>query len=119
MQRRGRPEESSVSLEYLTQIHDSYEKWLVTCDPSSLPAPVLVVDVNNDLNTVKVNVRPRKYCKYSQHSIAKCDCRLTSLENSFFKYKSAIQFSLILHADKTETLHFLFCIISFKVDVGV
>lgn len=53
MQRRGRPEESSVSLDYLTSLHEYYEKWLVNCDPSTLPAPVLVVDVNNDLDTVK------------------------------------------------------------------
>ncbi|XP_054269663.1 deoxynucleoside kinase-like isoform X1 [Macrosteles quadrilineatus] len=53
MQRRGRPEESPVSLQYLTDLHNSYERWLVDCDPSSLPAPVLVVDVNNDLPTVQ------------------------------------------------------------------
>uniref|UniRef100_A0A1B6HCD5 Deoxynucleoside kinase domain-containing protein n=1 Tax=Homalodisca liturata TaxID=320908 RepID=A0A1B6HCD5_9HEMI len=53
MQRRGRPEESTVSLEYLTGLHRHYERWLVDCDPASLPAPVLVVDVNNDLPTVK------------------------------------------------------------------
>lgn len=53
MHRRGRPEESTVSLDYLTGLHDYYEKWLVKCKPSELLTPVIVVDVNKDLDTVK------------------------------------------------------------------
>ncbi|XP_018897256.2 deoxynucleoside kinase isoform X2 [Bemisia tabaci] len=49
MCRRARPEEKPVSLEYLTVLHEAYEKWLMQTDPASLPAPVLVLDVNQDL----------------------------------------------------------------------
>lgn len=53
MQRRNRPEESKIPLDYLRKVHEYYEKWLVTCEPNTLPAPVLIIDVNKDLLTVK------------------------------------------------------------------
>lgn len=53
MQIRNRPEESRIPLDYLRKVHEYYEKWLVSRDPSTLPAPVLVIDVNKDLSTVK------------------------------------------------------------------
>lgn len=54
MQRRNRPEESGVSLEYLTGLHVAYEKWLVEQKPESLPAPVLVLNVDKDLSAVNL-----------------------------------------------------------------
>lgn len=53
MQRRNRPEESKIPLDYLRKVHEYYEKWLVMCEPNTLPAPVLIIDVNKDLSTVK------------------------------------------------------------------
>lgn len=54
MLQRNRPEESTVDLKYLTHLHEQYEKWLMECDPSSLPAPVVVLDVDKDLNQVSM-----------------------------------------------------------------
>lgn len=53
MQKRNRPEESKIPLDYLRKVHEHYEKWLVTCEPNTLPAPVLIIDVNKDLLTVQ------------------------------------------------------------------
>lgn len=52
MQQRNRPEESTVTLDYLTDLHKQYEKWLMECEPNSLPAPVVVLDVDKDLKHV-------------------------------------------------------------------
>ncbi|XP_075217087.1 thymidine kinase 2, mitochondrial-like isoform X2 [Lycorma delicatula] len=52
MQLRNRPEESTVSLDYLTDLHRQYEKWLMECELNLLPAPVVVLDVDRDLKYV-------------------------------------------------------------------
>nr|CAD7588264.1 unnamed protein product [Timema genevievae] len=51
IQKRNRPEEMSISLDYLKDLHNSYESWLLYSD--NVPAPVLQIDVNQELNIVQ------------------------------------------------------------------
>lgn len=50
IQRRRRPEEITVSLSYLKELHESYEEWLLQ---AQTPAPVLVIDANKELDEVR------------------------------------------------------------------
>jgi len=49
MQRRNRPEERTVKLNYLVDLHEYYEKWLME-KYYNLPCSLLVIDVNKDLS---------------------------------------------------------------------
>ncbi|CAB3386186.1 Hypothetical predicted protein [Cloeon dipterum] len=49
---RSRKEELSVSLEYLQQVHEAHEKWLLHGIPAKAPAPVLVLDANSNLDAM-------------------------------------------------------------------
>lgn len=49
---RGRPEETGITLLYLTQLHESYEKWLMSKETSN-KIPVLVLDANTSLQDLK------------------------------------------------------------------
>uniref|UniRef100_A0A182PKX0 Deoxynucleoside kinase domain-containing protein n=1 Tax=Anopheles epiroticus TaxID=199890 RepID=A0A182PKX0_9DIPT len=51
LKQRARPEESSVSLAYLREVHRLHEDWLVH-GTSPRPAPVLVLNADLDLNTI-------------------------------------------------------------------
>lgn len=51
MRKRARSEESQVPLEYLQQLHDLHENWLIH-GSFRRPAPVLVLDANLDLNDI-------------------------------------------------------------------
>ncbi|NP_001082184.1 thymidine kinase 2, mitochondrial S homeolog [Xenopus laevis] len=49
LKKRCREEESVIPLEYLCAIHNLYEDWLVKQTSFSVPAPVLVIDGNKEL----------------------------------------------------------------------
>ncbi|KAJ9583803.1 hypothetical protein L9F63_021853, partial [Diploptera punctata] len=50
IKKRNRSEESTVSLDYLRQLHESYEKWLFH---SNISIPVLQINVDNDIEEVE------------------------------------------------------------------
>ncbi|XP_015184551.1 PREDICTED: deoxynucleoside kinase isoform X2 [Polistes dominula] len=50
MRIRARKEENAVSLEYLQQIHQIHDEWLLQQSLFSLPAPVVVLDGNKSIN---------------------------------------------------------------------
>ena len=51
--KRGRPEESGVTLEYIEQLHQLHEDWLFNQTKfQPLPAPVKIIDVTSDLSTL-------------------------------------------------------------------
>ncbi|XP_040159350.1 deoxynucleoside kinase isoform X1 [Anopheles arabiensis] len=51
MKQRARSEESCVPLEYLKELHELHENWLIH-GASPRPAPVLVLNADLDLNTI-------------------------------------------------------------------
>lgn len=51
MKQRGRSEETSVSLDYLKQLHGLHENWLIHKKARS-PAPVLVLNADLDIESI-------------------------------------------------------------------
>ncbi|XP_022128821.2 deoxynucleoside kinase [Pieris rapae] len=58
MMNRGRAEESEVPLEYLQQVHESYENWLSFPD---VGCEVLTIDANRDIQYVIEDLRRYTY----------------------------------------------------------
>ncbi|KAJ8967552.1 hypothetical protein NQ314_002867 [Rhamnusium bicolor] len=49
---RARPEKNGLSLQYLTELHESHERWLMTDDERFNTIPVLVLDANKTLEEI-------------------------------------------------------------------
>ncbi|KAG7294900.1 hypothetical protein JYU34_012475 [Plutella xylostella] len=58
MAKRGRAEESEVPLEYLQQVHDSYENWL---SAPNVGCEVLTIDADRNLDCVKDDLQRYTY----------------------------------------------------------
>ncbi|CAH2037136.1 unnamed protein product, partial [Iphiclides podalirius] len=58
MMKRGRAEESEVPLEYLKQVHESYENWLNSVD---VGCEVITIDADRNLNCVKEDLERYSY----------------------------------------------------------
>lgn len=67
MRARGRPEERSVTLEYLKQLHDAHEKWLMTDDERFNNIPVVVLDADTNLEGMV-----KQYKKYEMVILGEC-----------------------------------------------
>lgn len=50
MRERARKEESSVSLDYLKQIHQIHEEWLYDRTLFKIPSPVIILDANKNMD---------------------------------------------------------------------
>lgn len=46
VKKRARPEENTITLEYLTQLHESHERWLMSNNERFNTVPVLVLDAD-------------------------------------------------------------------------
>lgn len=84
MLQRNRPEESTVSLDYLTDLHKQYEKWLMECDSNSLPAPVVVLDVDKDLQEVTMMYSHLKEYLLERKSISMGRFEINISENEVY-----------------------------------
>jgi deoxyadenosine/deoxycytidine kinase len=62
IKKRGRNEEKNITLNYLKCLHELHEQWLYKKSEFAIPAPVLTIDANSDLEQVKL-----LYDKHSQN----------------------------------------------------
>lgn len=52
VKQRARPEEDSLTLKYLQELHDSHERWLMSDDERFNTVPVLVLDADKTIDEV-------------------------------------------------------------------
>ncbi|XP_063950962.1 thymidine kinase 2, mitochondrial-like [Lytechinus pictus] len=50
IQMRHRKEETGITIDYLTKLHELYEDWLILGNHFPLPASVVVIDANNSMD---------------------------------------------------------------------
>lgn len=53
MRTRNRPEETGLTLEYLKDLHESHEKWLMSNDERFNTIPLLILDGNKPLSEIE------------------------------------------------------------------
>lgn len=59
---RGRPEETGITLEYLTKVHEHHERWLMSGNERFNTTPVLVLDADKTLEEIH-----QQYEQYQDH----------------------------------------------------
>lgn len=64
--RRARPEESKITLDYITSLHQLHEDWLIH-ENCPKPAPVISVDANRSLEEIITVYEERTVCILKQH----------------------------------------------------
>ncbi|XP_045476470.1 deoxynucleoside kinase-like isoform X2 [Harmonia axyridis] len=57
VKKRNRPEETGLSLQYLKDLHDSHEKWLMSNDERFNTVPLLVLDGNKALEEMEAQYK--------------------------------------------------------------
>lgn len=63
---RGRPEETGITLEYLKQLHQNHERWLMSNDERFNTIPVLVLDADKTLEEIY-----EQYREHEDHILGK------------------------------------------------
>ncbi|MGH0119620.1 UNVERIFIED_CONTAM: hypothetical protein FKN15_058071 [Acipenser sinensis] len=58
---RCREEEKVIPLEYLEAVHQRYEDWLIKQTLYKVPAPVLVIPADHDLQTMLKQYEENRY----------------------------------------------------------
>lgn len=66
MRIRARKEENLVSLEYLKQIHEIHDEWLLYQSLFPLPAPVIILDGNKSIEEMVVEFEKCKHKIFTQ-----------------------------------------------------
>lgn len=54
---RSRQEEATIALDYLCQLHQAHDDWLLHHIPEAPPAPVLVLDANCEMDAMHQQYR--------------------------------------------------------------
>lgn len=69
IKKRDRMEEKSVPIEYLQSLHDLHENWLTHQTKFKTPAPVYVIDANEDISNLSVKFDQFRDFIFSKYSV--------------------------------------------------